>query len=415
MLKKLTLICSAIILITIFTACKNLSINAPTKSQIKEDLSQEESVVESIDNTGLFSIESIDIELADTESDIYKADIIIHLENQVYSVQRKATVTYKHYDVGGWVYEDISHIKAEESNIIGPYLETCAINTAKYTYDNVKLISHETNLNQKTDEFTFTSTYEGKFFDYTITFVDTYSATDGSWKHTDRKVTSSDNKLHLIDGLYYFGISEHGKVIHFNNDSTVTLLSEDDTEELTLTPTLNFYPNDLSCSMQLGGYSFTITQDAIKYGENTLSKICFFERKWLRESFYNTCMEFLNEDQNRHSGEHSSDLSSSITRKELYGQWIKNDPPFRYVFEISDTEVSFNYPLSFRSETKFAKTRFPKDLLFYGYEAERQAYIVYFCERKYTTHDFYVDKVHTLEFIKKSNGTVVLNKYYHDW
>ena len=403
-----------------FAGCSTASSKAPSKSQIIKDLSQEEDLIVSSDNTGRYKIKDIEIELADTVDDIYEADIVVEMENQVYSLQKNATITYKKYDVGGWVLEDLSGIHTIKTKAIGAYPETIAVNNARNKYDNVKLESHKTDLTNLIDVFTFTSTYNGTFFNYTINFEEIYSAKNGTWQKESSTIKNCDSNLNAISGLYYFGGSEDAQALHFNDDSTVTMLIGEDldmsnrtqTTILTEKPTYEFNEDSLSYTMRFGSYIFTITQDEITYYKSTLRKVCFFDYKWLRERFYSQCVEFLNEDQNRNQGKYSSDPSSTITQNDVCGVWnALYNGTLNYYFKITDSGVDYA-----RDKNELKDVNSPKsDLLFYGYDEQRQAYIVYYCARTYTTSSYYVSKIHTFQFIKTSNGTIQLKRHSVDW
>lgn len=409
------LLCVLMLTMT-FSGCGSASSKSPSKLQIIEDLSQEDDLVTASDNTGLYSIKNIEIKLADTVDDIYEADIVVELENRVYSLQRNVTVTYKKYDVGGWILEDVSGINTIKSTAIGAYPESAAVNNARNRYDNVKLESHETDLKNLIDVFTFSSTYNGDFFNYTISFEETYSAESGTWQKVNSTIKKCDSNLNAISGLYYFGNSEDAQVLHFNDDSTVTMLIGENldmsyrtrTTILTEKPTYEFDEETLSYTMHFDRYVFTITQNEITYYNNTLSNVCFFDYKWLRENFYDNCVGFLKEDQKRNQGKYSSDPSSTITQNDVYGIWdARYKGVLDYYFKITASGVDYatdKYELNDVNSPEI-------DLLFYGYDEQRQAYVVYFCERIYTTSSFYVDRIHVFQFVKTSNGTIELKSY----
>ena len=123
--------------------------NAPSKTELKKDLSLNDTVVAGINGSEKFSVEDINITLADSNDDIYKAEITVYLKNSIYTAQKGVSVTYNHYDTGGWKLEELAASNATNINVLSGHPETAAIKTARESYEHAIITDRKTDLKTK--------------------------------------------------------------------------------------------------------------------------------------------------------------------------------------------------------------------------------------------------------------------------
>lgn len=266
-MKKAYLVLGLLIFVVLFSSCKHSdNNNTKGKDQSDTEITNQsfEDEDEPVDNTGdkptvrLMLKDVSDIpEFRSTENDVwevvdaketlarklddktYETTIQVKLANDIYKeAYRSISLLYDYYDIGGWVLNSFSDI-TEVSGAIpqaGMYEEAGMLDIYNF-YDGLfTLVSHDTNIKDKTDIFVFTREMPGELFTQTSEVKLVYRISDesGLWTvfdafESDRKCQFTENNRWIIDsqksnepmsGSYPF---IHCVKIKEFNENTVTL------------------------------------------------------------------------------------------------------------------------------------------------------------------------------------------------
>lgn len=205
----------------IFAGCQP---NAPSVDQIKNDLSNNETIVDDYN----WSITNIIENKAKLDNDSYTTEVSIELENSQYkSAERTATLHYTYYDKGGWILEHCTDVSSIMSAIPIAGVDTSvAIKDIDLIgTEDITLVNHNTDL-PYSDYFEYETTYNGTAWNEKKTIELTYEPNPitGLWELSSKDTSDSQREFNDMDFWFY-------SIFNDNTERLITFYRIDEINE----------------------------------------------------------------------------------------------------------------------------------------------------------------------------------------
>jgi len=185
--------------------------NQPNESDIAKSLADEN--IKGLNNTN-YKITNVEISKYKIEDKGVHYWCIVTSENDDLKATAELDVLYDYYEKGGWLIENVSNYSnihympkrgVTESQLLSDIKDSSAESWHRIDYNNISIISHDTDIERGLDHLVFSYTNQFYFYDEvgTVTVDYTFNESRG-WISSGKNENEKQYEFHFKESNWYY-------------------------------------------------------------------------------------------------------------------------------------------------------------------------------------------------------------------